>query len=62
MIHDNEEEAFKDDFPPPPAFYRLYHPTKSEYIPPEPPKPVSRGETYISFGETLTSFVSFCSS
>ncbi|EFC45616.1 predicted protein [Naegleria gruberi] len=59
MINDNEEEAFKDDFPPPPAFYRLYHPTKSEYIPPEPPKPVPRGETYISFGETLTSFNEF---
>ncbi|KAG2377901.1 hypothetical protein C9374_008986 [Naegleria lovaniensis] len=55
----SEEQEFVDVFPPPPTFYKLYHPSKSEYIAPEPPKPLKKGQTYQSFGETLTAIPDF---
>jgi len=58
MSH-HEEAEFVDVFPPPPPFYRLYHPTKSEYIPPNPPKPIAAGEKYTSFGEGIVASVGY---
>ena len=53
----DEEQEFVDVFPPPPTFYKLYHPTKSEYIAPEPPKALQKGQTYTSFGEVMIAIV-----